>query len=274
MHSGSVESLQPAYTGRQITPELADVLARLADQAGRLADPTAALREGYSRLGPDFPGMGAHWINPERVLAGGLDPTHPPVLVYASVQGDMKLVGAAFTHFLDPADDPPTFFGDAGVWKGHHRRVDEESLFLTHQPWERPDLGWLSRIALVRTWLLENPNGVTARNNWRLPFLRLGLERPEGTPLAASRALSLMGGESFYAELFDFAAWLDAREREVVSQALAAHSFRVAEWVEKARGHDRPGVAELVLIWRSLWCTLQGGLDAQSWSLLAGLEKG
>jgi hypothetical protein len=273
MDSGFREPFQPAYTGRLITPALADVLARLAGQADRLADPAAALREGYVRLGPDFPGMGAHWIHAERVLSGGLDPEQPPVLVYATVQGETKLVGAAFTHFLDPAEDPPPFFGIAGIWKGHHARLDEESLFLTHQPLERPDLRWLSRIALIRTWLLENPSGVTARNNWRLPFLRLGLERPDGTPAAASRALSLLGGEGYYAELFDFTAWLDPRERALVAEALVAHAFRVAEWVGRARTDSSTAVGELAGIWRSLWCTLQRGLDPQSWSLLAAIEK-
>jgi hypothetical protein len=181
------------------------------------------------------------------------------------------MVGAAFTHFLDPCDEPPPVFGGAASWRGH--QSDEEVLFLTHQPSERADANWLQRVAVVHAWLLDNPQGATAQNNWKLPFLRVGLEAPVDAPVAAARALSLLGGEGYYAKLFDFTGWLDARERGVVAAALRAHATAVYGWLACTR-EDGPDVAELVTIWRSLWRGLEAELGAEAWQRLRPLEEG
>jgi hypothetical protein len=172
--------------------DVEDFVERLANGTLRFRDRAVAAGEGYRPLGPDFPGMGEHWVQPGRVFAGDVDPACPPILTYAELAGRVTLVGAAFTHFLDPSVEPPSLFEGAASWG--RQQMDEEVLFLTHQPFGHGDVRWLQRAAIVHTWLLDNPRGVTEQNNWRLPFLRLGLEAPAGAPMDAARALSLLAG--------------------------------------------------------------------------------
>jgi hypothetical protein len=216
--------------------------------------------------------MGEHWFHPGRVVAGDVDPVCPPVVSYATLNGQVALVGAAFTHFLDPAVDPPTLFGSAASWRTH--RIDEEVLFLTHQPSERADANWLQRVAVVHAWVLDNPRGVTAHNNWRLPFLRAGIEAPADAPVAAARALSLLGGERYYARLFDFAGWLDARERQIVASALECEAACVEGWLRNAREAGGSDLDSLVAIWGSLWRSLEAELAPEAWQRLSPLEEG
>jgi hypothetical protein len=247
--------------------DVEDFVERLANGTLRFRDRAVAAGEGYRPLGPDFPGMGEHWVQPGRVFAGDVDPACPPILTYAELAGRVTLVGAAFTHFLDPSVEPPSLFEGAASWG--RQQMDEEVLFLTHQPFGHGDVRWLQRAAIVHTWLLDNPRGVTEQNNWRLPFLRLGLEAPAGAPVDAARALSLLAGEGYYGKLFDFAGWLDHRERVVVAQTLAIHAARVQRWVFRALEVGVTATGELSEVWKSLWRRLESELEPEAWERLS-----
>jgi hypothetical protein len=236
----------------------------------RLRDRAVAEAEGYRPLGPDFPGMGEHWVHPDRVAAGTVDPASPPVLTYVELPTGVTLAGGAFTCFLEPSLEPPPLFGSAASWRGH--RMDEEALFLIQQPSGRGDVRWLQRLAILRLWLLENPLGVAEQNNWRLPYLRLGLDAPRGAPVAAARAISLLAGEGYYAQLFDLAGWLDYRERLFVAKALAIHAARAQRWVLRARDGGVVEVNALAEVWRSLWRCLESELAPEAWQRLSELE--
>jgi hypothetical protein len=265
-------SLQPgpsfeAGSDPYAADDVEDLVERVANGTLRFRDRAVAVAEGYRPLGPDFPGMGEHWVQPGRVFAGGVDPTCPPILTYAGLAGRITLVGAAFAHFLDPSVEPPSLFDGSASWKRH--QADEEVLFLTHQPFGSGDVRWLQRAAIVHTWLLENPRGITQQNNWRLPFLRLGLEAPADVSVEAARGLSLLAGEGYYAKLFDFAGWLDQRERVVVAEALAVHAARVQRWVFRALEIGAARSEELAEVWASLWLSLETELAPETWERLS-----
>ena len=78
-------------------PEARTFIQATVDATRRFASRTEAIRAGYRRLGPDFPGMGEHWVHPGRIVAGVLDPVRPPVLSYVVVAGEPRLAGVAFT---------------------------------------------------------------------------------------------------------------------------------------------------------------------------------
>jgi hypothetical protein len=270
----TVESMFPqprspfvAESELEASDDVEDLVERLANGTLRFRDRAVAEAEGYRPLGPDFPGMGEHWVQPGRVLAGGLDPSRPPILTYVELAGRVTLVGAAFAHFLDPSVEAPSLFHGAASWGRH--QADEEVLLLTHQPFGQGDATWLQRAAIAHAWLLENPRGPTEQNNWRLPFLRLGLEAPAGAPVEAARGLSLLAGEGYYAKLFDFAGWLDQRERVVVAETLAIHAARVQRWVFRALEVGVGQTDELGEVWRSLWQALESELAPEAWERIS-----
>ena len=92
----------PAATLAQ-EPTLADFAAEATGEAERFADLGVAIAEGYRKLGAGLPGHGgALDQTPTLVIRGELDPARPPVLAYALVGSERKLVGFAYTHVLGP----------------------------------------------------------------------------------------------------------------------------------------------------------------------------
>lgn len=167
----------------------------------RYGDQRQAVADGYRRLGPDFPGMGEHWVNPRLILGGRVDAAHPQVLAYAAIGGTPTLVGVAYAVPLAAGESPPTF-PTPEAWHDHSGTLDAESVLLQHNPAGHGD-GAALRLAMLHAWVwLENPGGTFQSENWVLPYLRLGLAAPASAPPAAARALSLAsGGASYYSQL-------------------------------------------------------------------------
>lgn len=184
------------------TIDQARLVATVREATARYRDRTEAIDAGYRRIGPDFPGMGEHWISVPLLLEGGVDPRRPPILEYVEINGVPTLVGAAFAVLLAPGTEPSTtgLPVDAGVWHYHGGTVSEESFMRGHAH-ALPSRHDKPRIAVLHVWAwLDNPDGPFATDNWALPFARLGLARPSQPPSPeAAHALGLAAaGESYY----------------------------------------------------------------------------
>jgi hypothetical protein len=118
----------------------------------------------------------------------------------------MVLTGVAYVVRLAPGEPlPEGFAGASDRWHVHDAEAAIEAATE-----ERPILRWLARgwldrhwraegdgrtrLAMVHVWTgVENPDGVFADHNRRLPFLKLGLpvEWAEGVSLGAARGVNL-----------------------------------------------------------------------------------
>jgi hypothetical protein len=206
-------------------PDKAAFVLAVRDATARYRDRQAAVSDGYRKIGPDFPGMGEHWISVPLLLEGGLDPRRPPILEYAMIDGAPTLVGAAFAVLLQPGESPPSagLPVDRAAWHYHGGTVSEESFVLGHAQQEHgsPDK---PRVAVLHVWAwLDNPAGPFATDNWALPYLRLGLEPPTDPPRAATaHALALAaGGVGYYEALVGAAGGEPARATPLLQAAAA-----------------------------------------------------
>jgi hypothetical protein len=275
-HEGMLHSDAHAHapTGPS-APDLLEFVTSVREQSARFSDPVAAAREGYRRLGPDFPGMGQHWFHPAHVVRGDMNPGRPPVLNYAPVDGKPTLVGVAFTVALNVGEMPPVVFGSSGVWHDHAGSVDEEGLFLDHFASNRPGAESEPRVAMVHVWLTPNPGGPLAQNNWTLPFARLGIEEPPHYSVTAARALSLASNDpEYYVQLFESAAQLEEGDRAVVRTAIGEHAKRANAWAALARASSVVETNALDEVWRSLWLDLERGLTPAAWTSIRRFAGG
>jgi hypothetical protein len=144
----------------------------------RFQDREAAIREGYRKIGRDFPAMGEHWIRVALLFDGRFDATRPEVLNYIVVDGKPKLLGVGYALPLLAGERPPE--GPAGVhaWHDHSRTIEEETVVPHHHTHGSAGNG--ARIAMMHAWIWSaNPEGAFAADNWALPFIRLGLNPPD-----------------------------------------------------------------------------------------------
>jgi hypothetical protein len=265
---------RPATAQAPVDRTFLDEVDRTAEQ---FAHVDAAVAAGYRKLGPDFPGMGEHWIHPSRVISGIIDPKRPPVLAYTRVGAERVLVGVAFTRVLGPDEQVPAGPFPPAAWHDHTGGVDEESLLLSG-PASMHASGDGFRLAMVHVWRpLENPDEVFAQNNWRLPFarasLRVGSDRK--IPSEAARGLSLAGvGAGFYDQLLRDGIGLDESSLETARQAFRAGGWKAESWLQKHRDDDpieAAALAELQAIWVSVWTELEATLPGDSYARIAML---
>jgi hypothetical protein len=205
------------------------------EATARYRDRSAAIADGFRRLGPDFPGMGEHWIHPGRMVDGVIDAARPQALSYAMIDGRPHLLGAIYATPLGPGDAPPDAGPGAGHWHDHTGSIDEESVLLNHTPSAASATSDV-RLAMLHAWVwLDNPDGTFAADNWSVPFVRLGLEPPPEPAPAAARALSLAAdGVAYYLLLFRALARPTPDEEAVVGARLGR-----ARVLVRHRLHDR-----------------------------------
>jgi hypothetical protein len=222
--------LGAATAGGQVPgPSAADTgqaafVATVREVTARYRDIQVAKDDGFRKIGPDFPGMGEHWINVPRLLEPEIDISRPPILEYATIDGKPTLLGAAYAVLLQNGAEPPT----AGLpitrdrWHYHGGTVSEESFVLGHAH-HLPSDPTKSRLAVLHVWAwLDNPTGPFATDNWALPFARLGIPTPTLAPEpAASNAVALAaGGEPYFATLVAVSAGAAAQSNDEVTVLL------------------------------------------------------
>ncbi len=252
--------------------DTAALLASVRRAAARFADSEEARLAGYRPLGPDFPGMGDHWIHGFRMVRGGEDPAHPPVLTYLRTPEGYRFTGVAFVRILLPGEDTPRW-PYPGAWHDHSGSVDEETLALN--PHAGPHAGTDEpRLAMLHAWVgLENPDGVFAQDNWAVPFVRLGLPVPSNPSPAMGKALFLAsGGDAYYLGLIDALVELPEERRRAVGEVLAAAAAEVEAWME---GYAEDGVgagpAWLEGHWSALWEGIRRSVGEEAWARLEPL---
>jgi hypothetical protein len=161
-------------------------------------DVQVARAAGYRPVGPDFPGMGRHWIHPGLILRDTLDPAAPPILEYTEIDGRLSLVGVAYAKLVHDATAPTGLPVPAAAWHFHQGTVEEESFLRSHAGLVHvATVGAKEpRIAVLHAWIwLENPDGLLATDNWALPYARLGYRMPAGASQDAARAVALAAGD-------------------------------------------------------------------------------
>ena len=237
-----------------------DALVAFVEKAQKAADRyrsrDEAVRQGFRRLGMDFPSMGEHWVSPGKVLSGRFDPADPAMLTYATIRGTVTLVGIVYAIPLSPGENPPRLPDGVNHWHEHNGTVEEESMLPEHHSRDPESPG--TRLAILHLWLdAPNPAGMFAADNWSLPFARLGLQAPADLVKheAAARAVSLLtGGDRFFLNLARQASptgRLDADQEVAVAAAQAAVQQLMA-----ARGSapilSDAALNELDSIWNAL----------------------
>jgi hypothetical protein len=271
LHSTTVCSQRPAATTGSASTRLV-AAAREGTRRYQLQD--AAIADGFRRVGVDFPAMGEHWVNLQRVMADSFAPGHPAVLIYVRVNGVPSLAGVAYTALLERGESPPSFAPARGWWHEHNGTIAEESFPIGHHAMERSqseDDAPL-RLSILHAWVwVQNPAGLFATDNWSLPYVRLGVRPPTGAPAAAARALALaLDGEDYYALMLRTSMVLAAREDSIATAILSRSRARAARELDGARrdGQVKPAVLDrLSAHWSALWDELERSLPRRTAAL-------
>ncbi|MDB4891286.1 MAG: hypothetical protein JWL61_3141 [Gemmatimonadetes bacterium] len=234
---------------RQPTDSLA---AAAVIGTARYADRRTAAADGYRRIGPDFPGMGEHWLNTAMLLSGKLDANRPTILIYAPIAGEVKLLGVGFvttTRGDETAHDVP---GWPAAWHEHSGLLADESGVAPSASAQGGTHVWV-----LHAWTtLANPDGKFTPDNWALPFLRAGLDLPAHADADAARALAMLNGGDVYLRDVLTDAGLRTPARSVaVDSALASSRERVASVVSARRASKALSPDELSALcgeWRAM----------------------
>ncbi len=207
----------------------ADFIARARAGTEAYRDVEAARAAGYRPVGPDFPGMGRHWVHPALILRDTLDPAAPPILEYAEIAGRPTLVGVAYAKLVPDATPPAGLPVPPAAWHFHQGTVEEESFLRSHAGVMHVESG--PSIAVLHAWIwLENPDGLLATDNWALPYARLGYDMPPGAPHDAARALALAagdGGRAYVEALLRAVGRPSAAEEQTVARLVERHQAAI-----------------------------------------------
>lgn len=238
----------------------------------RYRDRQAAIRDGYRRIGRDFPAMGEHWIRIGLVFDGKFEPAHPEVLNYVEIAGKPQLLGVAYAMPLLAGETVPA--GPAGphAWHDHFRSIDQETVLPHHQAHGSATDG--ARLAMLHAWVWSpNPEGTFAADNWVIPFIRYNMTPPPAFPIPSAKALSLLSGGREYVEASIRAVAVEASQQQSVRAALDAALLKIADSVPKDTNDviDTGTLARLAAIWSELWTTIDATLPADASRTLRSL---
>ncbi len=251
-------------------------LAEARTAIARYHDRAAAIADGYRLVGPDFPGMGEHWLNAGLLIGGQLDAARPQILSYATLKGRVTLIGVAYALPLGPDESPPEWPGGREAWHAHSGSIVEESFGAVHgrQDDDRARGGGRATVALLHAWLgLDNPAGPFAADNWALPFARLGYPPPATSEPDAAKALSLLsGGDAYYTErvrtLFD----RDADPSAAIDDAIQEARDSALRWTTEHPFDSElteSDLHELAAVWQTLLDRLAAAVPSPT--LIEGL---
>jgi len=250
---------------RASSPADADAFRLGAFRASeRYRDPALASLDGYRSVGPDFPGMGRHWLQFSALMNGELDPDRPALLCYVEIDGRPTLVNVAYGMALRGGREPPPVAGlPLDPWHEHRGSVEDEML----QPHGQDGGGHSGvgesgpRVVMFHVWTIPNPAGSFAQHNWALPFLRAGLPSPDEPSEFAARFVGLgtEAGLRYQLEVVGVLFpehVLDEARSQVEDAAEAA-----ARWIGADRSReavDSVELRQLAEAWRALGTALVG----------------
>jgi len=245
---------------------LDDFLAQARLGTARYQDADSARAAGYRPIGPDFPGMGRHWVHPSLILRDTPDAAQPAVLEYAEIAGRLTLVGVAYAVLVRDNTPPSSLPVPAAAWHFHQGTVEEESFLRSHAGMGHDTPG--PKIAVLHAWIwLDNPDGLLATDNWALPYARLGLTVPPHASRPAARALALAagdGGRVYLEALVHAVGQPSDDEMKTLSAILIRHQA-------SARA-QATNVATLEPCWSELWDDVKATVRPEVWDRLLGLH--
>lgn len=245
---------------------LEDFLAQARSGTARFQNPDSARAAGYRPVGPDFPGMGRHWVHPSLILRDTPDAAQPTVLEYAEISGRLTLVGVAYAVLVTDGTPPSALPVPASAWHFHQGTVEEESFLRSHAGMGHDLPG--PKIAVLHAWVwLANPDGVLATDNWALPFARAGLAAPPRLSRTAARALALAdeGGRLYMEALLHAVGQPDDAEMAMLSAVIVRHQVL-------ARAHAA-NAAQLESCWTAFWTDVQASVRPEVWLRLAPISS-
>jgi hypothetical protein len=164
---------QMAKTGG-LSQHAKDQIAEARRVAAQFDTPEKARAAGYRPRFGDVPLQGEHFSNPQLVLAGTLDLEHPPILMFASIGGEEKLIGVAYAYEVRQDEQVPDGFDGAAIWHEH------PALSLPGK-----------RLVMTHLWFVDSPNGPFAHDNPTLAFLERGIGYPPAGWLDAATVRKL-----------------------------------------------------------------------------------
>ncbi len=265
----SAQGAQPAMQG-SATP-VGRFIAEAREGTRRYHSQDAAIVDGFKRVGVEFPAMGEHWVSFERVMEDTLIARRPSVLIYANAGGTPTLAGVAYTALLDRGELPPDFPAARDYWHEHNGSVADESFPIAHHATGKTTGGDEQplRLSVLHAWIwTPNPAGVFVTDNWRIPFLRLGLPAPRVPNRDAVRALGLgMDEEEYYHLMLRTAANLTSAEEVIAARVLAAFRAQAVAEITSLRRKRRLTAEDserLVMVWSALWSALERTLPARA----------
>lgn len=244
---------------------LDDFLAQARSGTARFQNPDSARAAGYRPVGPDFPGMGRHWVHPSLILRDTPDAAQPTVLEYAEISGRLTLVGVAYAVLVKDGTPPSALPVPASAWHFHQGTVEEESFLRSHAGMAHDMPG--PKIAVLHAWVwLANPDGVLATDNWALPFARAGLAAPLRLSRTAARALALAddGGRLYMEALLHAVGQPNDAEMSALAAVVRRHQG-------EARAHGSR-VDELEACWLAFWQDVKTTVRPEVWARLLDLH--
>jgi hypothetical protein len=246
---------------------LDDFLAQARLGTARYREPDSARLAGYRPVGPDFPGMGRHWVHPSLILRDIVEAGQPSVLEYAEISGQLTLVGVAYAVLVKDGAAPTSLPVPPASWHFHQGTVEEESFLRSHAGLGHEMRG--PKIAVLHAWIwLDNPDGVLATDNWALPYARMGYRPPAALSRTAARALALAaddGGRAYLEALIHAVGQPNADETVVLSGVVARHQAL-------ARAHAA-NAAQLEACWAAFWSDVRTRVRPEVWRRLAAISS-
>ena len=155
----------PPWSGLSETDRLQ--VAALRQAMSKLDTPEAARAAGFNPAFGDIPGMGVHYVHTGRSLDGvWIDA--PDHLMFASIDGRERLVGAAYVFIDVPETEVPIpFQSDLARWHDHPQFADQgRTLHMLH------------------VWFVPSSNGPFAGLNFWLPYRTISIEPPSSCWMA------------------------------------------------------------------------------------------
>ena len=256
----------------------ADFIARARAGTAAYRDAQVARAAGYRPVGPDFPGMGRHWVHPALILRDTLDAAAPPILEYAEIAGRPTLVGVAYAKLVRDGRPPVGLPVPPAAWHFHQGTVEEESFLRSHAGLTHVAPGGGEReprIAVLHVWIwLENPDGLLATDNWALPYARLGYRMPPagggGAPQEAARALALAagdGGRSYVEALLRALGRPSAAEEQALALVVERHQAAARALLPSDANSPAP-VEALAHCWTALLEDVRATVRPDVWQRL------